>query len=157
MGWDRVGMGRLLPDMHYAAIAECPVFGGKMTSVDAAKIQGRSGIVKVLPMESFVAVVADNWWRAKEALRDVHIEWDVGANGNVSSASLMEFYRGGLDAQDVATSRKDGDFDQAYASAAKKVEAEYYTPYLAHSCLEPMACTAIGQDGRLDLWTSTHL
>src|SRR5258708_3583414 len=156
MGRQRYGIDVQLPGMLYAAIAQCPVFGGKLTSVDAAKIQGRRGIVKVLPMESFVAVVADNWWRAKEALTDVHIEWDVGANGNVSSASLMEFYRGGLDAQDVATSRKDGDFDQAYASAAKKVEAEYYTPYLAHSCLEPMGCTAIVKDGRVDVWTSTQ-
>src|SRR5258707_3582121 len=156
MGKQRYGSDVQLPGMLYAAIAQCPVFGGKVTSIDAAKIQGRRGIVKVLPMESFVAVVADNWWRAKEALRDVHIEWDIGTNGNVSSASLMEFYRGGLNAQDVATSRKDGDFDQAFASAAKKVEAEYYTPYLAHSCLEPMGCTAIVKDGRVDVWTSTQ-
>src|SRR6266851_3084688 len=157
MGRQRYDIDVQLPGMLYAAIAQCPVFGGKATSIDAAKIQGRRGIVKVLPMESFVAVVADNWWRAKEALRDVHIEWDVGTNGNVSSASLMEFYRGGIDAQnDVATSRKDGDFDQAYASAAKKIEAEYFTPYLAHSCLEPMGCTALMKDGKLDVWTSTQ-
>src|SRR6267143_1573353 len=156
MGKQRYGIDVQLPGMLYAAVAQCPVFGGKVKSIDAAKVEGRRGIVKVLPMESFVAVVADNWWRAKEALRDVHVEWDIGANGNVSSASLMEFYKGGLDAQDVATSRKDGDFDQAFASAAKKVEAEYYTPYLAHSCLEPMGCTAIVKDGRVDVWTSTQ-
>src|SRR5216117_570275 len=157
MGKQRFGIDVQLPGMLYAAIAQCPVFGGKLKAIDAAKVEGRRGIVKVLPMESFVAVVADNWWRAKEALRDVHIEWDVGANGNVSSASLMEFYRGGLDAQtDIATARKDGDFDQAFASAAKKIEAEYYTPYLAHSCLEPMGCTAIVKDGNVDVWTSTQ-
>ena len=143
--------------MLYAAIAQCPVFGGKVKSMDASKVEGRRGIVKVVPLETFVAVVADNWWRAKEALRDVHVEWDVGANGNVSSASLMEFYKGGLDTQtDVATARKDGDFDQAFASAAKKIEAEYYTPYLAHACLEPMGCTAIVKDGKVDVWTSTQ-
>src|SRR2546427_7804753 len=69
----------------------------------------------------------------------------------------MEFYRGGLNAQaDVAVSRRDGDFDQAFGSAAKKIEAEYYTPYLAHSCLEPMGCTALLKDGKLDVWTSTQ-
>src|SRR6266581_646506 len=157
MGRQVYGIDVQLPGMMYAAIAQCPVFGGKVKSVDSSKVQGRRGIVKVLPMESFVAVVADNWWRAKEALRDVHIEWDVGANGNVSSASLMEFYRAGLDAQqDIATARKDGDFDQAFASAAKKIEAEYYTPYLAHACLEPMGCTAIVKDGKVDVWTSTQ-
>src|SRR5260221_13684947 len=157
MGRQRYGIDVQLPGMLYAAVAQCPVFGGRLKSIDAAKVQGRRGIVKVLPMESFVAVVADNWWRAKEALRDVHVEWDVGANGNVSSASLMEFYKGGLDAQtDVATARKDGDFEQAFASAAKKVESEYYTPYLAHACLEPMGCTPIVTDGKVDAWTSTQ-
>ena len=157
MGRQVYGIDVQLPGMMYAAIAQCPVFGGKVKSVDAAKVQGRRGIVKVVPLETFVAVVADNWWRAKEALRDVHIEWDVGANGGVSSASLMEFYRSGLDAQtDIATSRREGDFDQAFASAAKKLEAEYYTPYLAHSTLEPMGCTALLKDGKLDVWTSTQ-
>src|SRR6266853_1711029 len=157
IGRQRYGIDVQLPGMLYAAIAQCPVFGGKVKSMDASKVEGRRGIVKVVPLETFVAVVADNWWRAKEALHDVHIEWDVGANGNVSSASLMEFYKGGLDAQtDVATARKDGDFDQAFASAAKKIEAEYYTPYLAHACLEPMGCTAIVKDGKVDVWTSTQ-
>ena len=157
MGRQVYGIDVQLPGMMYAAIAQCPVFGGKVKSVDAGKVEGRRGIVKVVPLESFVAVVADNWWRAKEALRDVHIEWDVGANGGVSSASLMEFYRSGLDAQtDIATSRREGDFDQAFASAAKKLEAEYYTPYLAHSTLEPMGCTALLKDGKLDVWTSTQ-
>src|SRR5438093_312442 len=157
MGKQVYGIDVQLPGMMYAAIAQCPVFGGKVKSIDAGKVEGRRGIVKVLPLETFVAVVADNWWRAKEALRDVHIEWDVGANGGVSSASLMEFYRSGLDAQqDIATARKDGDFDQAFASAAKKLEAEYYTPYLAHSTLEPMGCTALLKDGKLDVWTSTQ-
>src|SRR5204862_153503 len=99
IGRQRYGIDVQLPGMLYAAIAQCPVFGGKLKSMDASKVEGRRGIVKVLPMESFVAVVADNWWRAKEALRDVHVDWDVGANGSVSSASLMEFYKGGLDTQ----------------------------------------------------------
>jgi len=157
MGRQRYGIDTQLPGMLYAAIAQCPVFGGKVKAMDASKVEGRRGIVKVLSLETFVAVVGDNWWRAKEALRDVHIDWDVGANGGVSSASLMEFYRGGLDAtQDIAVARKDGDFDQAFAGAAKKLEAEYYTPYLAHACMEPMGCTAVIKDGKVDIWTSTQ-
>src|SRR4029077_18601614 len=157
MGRQRYGIDTQLDGMLYAAIAQCPVFGCKVKAMDGSKVEGRRGIVKVLSMESFVAVVADNWWRAKEALRGVHIDWDVGANGNASSASLMEFYRGGLDAkEDIAVARKDGDFDQAFGAAAKKLEAEYYTPYLAHSCLEPMGCTAVVKDGKVDVWTSTQ-
>ena len=157
MGKQRYGIDTQLDGMLYAAVAQCPVFGGKVKAMDASKVEGRRGIVKVLSMESFVAVVADNWWRAKEALRDVHIDWDVGANGNASSVSLMEFYRAGLDAkEDIAVARKDGDFDAAFAGAAKKLEAEYYTPYLAHSCMEPMGCTAVLKNGKLDVWTSTQ-
>src|SRR5215831_2256517 len=146
-----------LDGMLYAAIAQCPVFGGKVKAMDSSKVEGRRGIVKVLNLEAFVAVVADNWWRAKEALRDVHIDWDLGGNGNASSASLMEFYKSGLEAkEDIAVARKDGDFDQAFGAGAKKLEAEYWTPYLAHSCMEPMGCTAIVKDGKVDVWTSTQ-
>ena len=157
MGRQRYGIDVQLPGMVYAAIAQCPVFGGQVKSVDAAKVQSRRGVIKVVPLGTFVAVIADNWWRAKEALRDVNIEWDVGANGNVTSASIMDFYRGGLDAQtDIAVARKDGDFDQAFASAAKKLEAEYFTPYLAHSTMEPMGATVLIKDGKVDVWTSTQ-
>jgi isoquinoline 1-oxidoreductase beta subunit len=157
MGRQRYGIDTQLDGMLYAAIAQCPVFGGKVKAMDSSKVEGRRGIVKVLNFESFVAVVADNWWRAKEALRDVNVDWDVGANGNASTATLMEFYRGGLDAkEDIAVARKDGDVDAALASAAKKLEAEYFTPYLAHSCMEPMGCTAVVKDGKVDVWTSTQ-
>ena len=157
LGRQRYGIDTQVPGMLYAAIAQCPVFGGKVKAVDASKVEGRRGIVKVLSLDSFVAVVGDNWWRAKEALRDVNIDWDVGSNGAASSASLMEFYKGGLDAtEDIAVARKEGDFDRAFGSSAKKLEAEYYTPYLAHSCMEPMGCTAWLKDGKLDVWTSTQ-
>ena len=157
MGKQRYGIDVQLPGMLYAAIAQCPVFGGKVKSFDAARVNGRRGIVKVVSLETFVAVIADNWWRAKEALRDVAVEWDVGANGNASSTTIMDFYRAGLDAQtDIAISRKDGDFDQAFGAAAKKLEAEYFTPYLAHSTMEPQNCTALIKDGRVDVWVPTQ-
>jgi len=157
MGKQRYGIDVQLPGMLYAAIAQCPVFGGKVKSFDAARVNGRRGIVKVVSLETFVAVVADNWWRAKEALRDVAVEWDVGANGNASSTTIMDFYRAGLDAQtDIAISRKDGDFDQAFGAAAKKLEAEYFTPYLAHSTMEPQNCTVLIKDGRVDVWVPTQ-
>ena len=157
MGKQRYGIDVQLPGMLYAAIAQCPVFGGKVKSFDAARVNGRRGIVKVVSLETFVAVVADSWWRAKEALRDVAVEWDVGANGNASSTTIMDFYRAGLDAQtDIAISRKDGDFDQAFGAAAKKLEAEYFTPYLAHSTMEPQNCTVLIKDGRVDVWVPTQ-
>ena len=157
MGRQRYGIDAQLPGMVYAAIAQCPVFGGKVKSVDASKIQNRRGIIKVIPLENYVAVIADNWWRAKEALRDVAIEWDTAGNSGVSSASIMEFLRAGLTQQEgLAFARREGDVDQAFGAAAKVLEAEYFTPYLAHATMEPMGCLALVKDGKVDVWTSTQ-
>src|SRR6266550_178390 len=153
----RYGIDAQLPGMVYAAIAQCPVFGGKLKSVDAAKIEGRRGVIKVLPMEDYVAVVADNWWRAKEALKELPIEWSFGAGESASSESILQFLRTGLDdASNVVVARRDGELEQGLAGAAKVLEAEYFTPYLAHATLEPMGCTAVVKDGRVDVWTSTQ-
>jgi isoquinoline 1-oxidoreductase beta subunit len=152
----RFGIDTQLPGMLHAAIAQSPVFGGKAVSVDSSKVDNRRGIVKVLNMGEFVAVVADNWWRAKEALRDVSIEWDSSKYAQVNSASLMKLYREGLNQTDAAVARQDGNALATLAQASKVIEAEYYTPYLAHATLEPMVCTAWLQDDQLQIWVSTQ-
>jgi isoquinoline 1-oxidoreductase beta subunit len=157
-GKQRYGVDAQPPGMVYAALAQCPVFGGKVKSFDAVKVQGRRGIIKVLAVDNngAVAVIADNWWRAKEALKALPIEWDVGAHGSVSSASIMEFLRAGHAQPTAPVAKRAGDVDKALASAAKVLEAEYYTPYLAHAPMEPMGCTALIKDGRVDVWVSTQ-
>ncbi len=158
MGGRRYGIDAQVPGMVYASIAQCPVFGGKLKSYDAAKIQGRRGIVKVMTLESdgAVAVIADNWWRANEALKALPIEWDTSGNGAVTSASIMDFLRAGFAEPQVPVAKRTGDVDQALASAAKVLEAEYYTPYLAHATLEPQGCTALIKDGKVEIWVSTQ-
>jgi isoquinoline 1-oxidoreductase beta subunit len=152
----RYGIDAQLPNMLYAAVAQCPVFGGKLKSADEAKIAGRRGIAKVLKFDDYVAVVADNWWRAKEALKELPIEWDDAGNGAVTSDSIKAFLRAGLDAEsDVVVAKQAGDLDAAL-KGAKVIEAEYYTPFLAHCTMEPMGCTALLKEGRLDVWTSTQ-
>lgn len=74
VGKRQYGIDTQLPGMLHAAIAACPVFNGKVKSIDASKVENRRGIVKILNLGDFVAVVADNWWRAKEALREVSVE-----------------------------------------------------------------------------------
>jgi isoquinoline 1-oxidoreductase beta subunit len=153
----RYGIDAQLPGMAYAAIAQCPVFGGKVKSVDAAKIAGRRGVLKVLEMGDYVAVVADNWWRAKEALRALPIEWDDAGNGAVSSETIQALLRSRLEAREnVALAKREGDVDAALKGAALLLEAEYFTPYLAHATLEPQTCTAVVRDGRVDVWASTQ-
>ena len=151
------GIDAHLPGMVYAAIAQCPVFGGKLKSVDAAKVAKRRGVLKVLEMGDYVAVVADNWWRAKEALGELPIEWDFAGREIVSSEAIMAYLRAGLDdADDAAVARREGDVDAAMKAAARVIEAEYFTPYLAHATLEPQTCTAVLRGGRVDVWTSTQ-
>jgi len=152
----RFGVDTQLPGMLHAAIAQSPVFGSKAVSIDSSKVDNRRGIVKVLNMGEFVVVVADNWWRAKEALRDVSIEWESSKYAQVNSASLMKLYREGLNQTDAAVARQDGNALATLAQANKVMEAEYYTPYLAHATLEPMVCTAWLQDDQLQIWVSTQ-
>jgi isoquinoline 1-oxidoreductase beta subunit len=153
----RYGVDAQLPGMVYAAVANCPVFGGKLKSLDASKVAGRRGVLKVLEFGNYVAVIADNWWRASEALRELPVEWDAGANAGMSSTEVAALLRVALDdpANAVVAANK-GELEAAFKVAAVTVEAEYYTPYLAHATLEPQSCTVLARDGRVDVWTSTQ-
>ena len=142
-----------LPGMVYAAIAQCPVFGGSLKSVDAEKIADMHGVVKVVPMEDAVVVVAkESWWNAQQALRALPIEWDFGEHAHVSSDSILEFLREGIQLKKAPVSRQEGDIDSAFAGAATTIEADYYAPYLEHATMEPQNCTALYTDKRVDVW-----
>ncbi len=145
-----------LPGMLHASIAQVPVFGGKLKSYDEAKIKGMRGVKKVVAADDWIAVVADNWWRANQALKAMPIEWNVGDNGKVTSASIMEFVRTGLDAKDAPVARKDGDYATAIGSAAKVLEAEYHAPFLNHATLEPQTTTAWLNGDKLEVWVGTQ-
>jgi isoquinoline 1-oxidoreductase subunit beta len=146
-----------LPGMLHASIAQSPVFGGKVKSVDSADAEKMRGVKAVVRQEGYVAVVADNWWRANEALKKVKVEWDTGGNEKASSATILAMFRQGLDEPKLATARKVGDASAALASAAKVVEAEYDSPYLNHCTMEPQTATAwFKDDGTLEVWTSTQ-
>jgi isoquinoline 1-oxidoreductase beta subunit len=146
-----------LPNMLHASIVQSPVFKGKVKSVDSAAAEKMRGVKGVVKQEGWVAVVADNWWRANEAAKALRIEWDEGGNGKVSSEIIAALFKEGLDAKGLSTARKIGDAPGALASAAKVVEAEYSSPYLSHATMEPMTATAwFKDDGTLEVWTSTQ-
>jgi isoquinoline 1-oxidoreductase subunit beta len=154
-GSAKYGIDTRLPGMLYAAASACPVFGGKVKSFDAAAINGRRGIHSVVPLEGGVAVVADSFWRAKEALLALPIEWDVGTNGASDSAQFRQAYREALDGQAVIA-RNDGDVAKGMADAVKKVEAIYEVPHVAHATMEPLNATAHVQPDRVDVWIGTQ-
>ncbi len=151
------GFDLKLPGMLNAAIMECPVFGGKVKSFDAAKVSGRKGVRKVVQVgDSAVAVVADTWWQAKTALDALPVVWDEGPNAKVSSASIAEMLKEGLDAEQAFVGNQNGDAKTAIAGAAKKIEAVYAYPYQNHVCMEPMNATARYTPDKCEVWVPTQ-
>ena len=143
-------------DMLYAAIRFAPVFGTKLVSVDAGDVLNRRGIKKVVQLEDSVAVVADSYWRAKEALKSVNAVFEELGNENVSSATIYEQFDASLAGDESDKDREIGDTQAAFDSAADVIEASYRVPYLAHAAMEPMNCTVHLKDGRANIWTSTQ-
>jgi len=151
------GFDLKLPGMLNASIKECPVFGGKLKSFDAARVANLKGVRKVVQVgDSAVAVVADTWWQAKTALDQLPIVWDEGPNAKVSSASIAEMLKAGLDAEQAFVGNQAGDAKSALAGAAKKVEAVYAYPFQNHACMEPMNATARYTPDKCEVWVPTQ-
>jgi len=151
------GFDLKLPGMLNAAIMECPVFGGKVKSFDAARVAALRGVRKVVQVgDSAVAVVADTWWQAKTALDQLPVVWDEGPNAKVSSASIAEILKAGLDAEQAFVGNQNGDAKAALAGAAKKIEAVYSYPYQNHVCMEPMNATARYTPDKCEVWVPTQ-
>jgi isoquinoline 1-oxidoreductase beta subunit len=151
------GMDLKMPGMLNAAIKDCPVFGGKVKSFDAAAIEKRPGVKKVLQVgDSAVAVVADTWWHAKTALEALPVVWDNGPNAAMSSASIAAMLKAGLDADDAVVGNAQGDARAAIKGSARKVEAVYSYPFQNHATMETMNATAKWTPGRCEVWTPTQ-
>lgn len=151
------GMDLKMPGMLNAAIKDCPVFGGKVKSFDAAAIRTMPGVKHVLPVgDSAVAVVADFWWQAKTALDALPIVWDEGEHAKVSSEGIAAWLKEGLDAPEAVVGNQNGDAKGAIASAARKIEAVYSYPFQNHATMETMNATARYTPERCEVWTPTQ-
>ena len=151
------GMDLKLPGMLNAAIVDCPVFGGKVKSLNADVVMKRPGVKKVVRVgDAAVAVVADTWWRAKTALEALPIEWDYGPHAKASSAEFAKVLAAGLDAKDAVVGNQVGDAQAAIAAAPRKLEAVYAYPHQNHATMEPMNATARWTPERCEVWTPTQ-
>ena len=144
------------PGMLYAVVARCPVFGGKVASFDDSKAKAVPGVKRVVQISSGVAVVAENTWSAMEGRRALSVQFDEAGRGSLDSAEISRHFADRME-KPGAVARKEGDAPAALASAAKKIEAIYEVPFLAHAPMEPLNCVAeVGPDS-CEVWASTQM
>ncbi|BBM83986.1 aldehyde oxidase [Candidatus Uabimicrobium amorphum] len=145
-----------LPGMLTAVVRRSPVFGGKVKSFSADKAKAIKGVQSVIQISSGVAVIADDFWTAKIGAQAVEIVWDEGPDANLSTQQQSEQYAA-LANTPGAVARKKGNITTAMDVSAKKLEAVYEVPYLAHAPMEPLNCVADVRKDGCDVWTGTQL
>lgn len=144
------------PGMLVATVAKSPVFGGKVKSYNAERSLKVKGVKKVVQISSGVAVVADSFWAAKKGRDALDISWDEGAMAKVSSPGMYQSWAELAKGPTAAERLKTGDVGAALASAAKRVDAAYEVPFLAHACMEPMNATAHFKGDSVEIWAPTQ-
>ena len=154
-GRAQFGLDVRVPGMLFAAVARCPVFGGRVTSFDGAAARAVTGVSGVEQISRGVAVVADNTWAAFQGKRALRVEFDEGATARWSSQSIHDAFAAAA-ARPGEPVRATGDVDAALRGADRTVEAVYDAPYLAHACMEPMNCTAQVGGGKAEIWAPTQ-
>ena len=154
------GIDVVVDGMKHAAIAAAPVFGARVQSVSAKDALGMPGVVEIVNLDDAIAVVADGYWQARQALKKVAIQWTSTDHDTVSSEGITGRFRADLDAAQQSNSGKSdvshGDSRRALSEAGKTIDREYEVPYLAHACMEPMNAVAYVHDGQCEVWTGTQ-
>src|SRR5258706_4053119 len=143
------------PGVKIATLAQSPVFGGRVKSVNDTAAKAVKGVRQIVRLDDAVAVVADHMGAAKKGLTALKIEWDDGPHAKLSTADIAaELEQATLNSGAVA--QNIGDVDKALATAATKVEATYQVPFLAHATMEPMNCTVhVLKDG-CEIWVGNQ-
>ncbi|BAU47658.1 aldehyde oxidase [Sulfurifustis variabilis] len=144
-----------VPGMRVALVARCPVFGGRVASFDSDAARAVSGVRDVLEIEEGVAVLADDFWSAWRGRGRLSIAWSDGDGAALSSALIRARFRERAQTKGRAV-RRQGNVTRALGRAARRLEARYETPYLAHATMEPMNCTARVTHERCDVWVPTQ-
>ena len=154
-GTAQFGIDVKVPGMKVAAIAICPVIGGKVGSVDDTKTKSVSGVRQVIIADSAVAVVADHYGAAKKGLAALSIKWNEGPSASFSSKIWGEQLAAALKGKGVVAVNE-GSFETASATAARRHKAVYESPPLAHSALEPLNCTIHVRKDGCDVWLGSQ-
>jgi isoquinoline 1-oxidoreductase subunit beta len=149
------GIDAVLPGMKFATLAACPVFGGKVGTVDDSAAKKIPGVQQVVVLDDMVAVVGDHTWAAKKGLDAVVVTWDEGPNARISSKDIWDDLRAASDRDGVVV-KSTGDIAKGLATG-DKLEASYELPFLAHATMEPLNCTVHLQPDSCEIWTGTQI
>ncbi|CDG82136.1 xanthine dehydrogenase family protein molybdopterin-binding subunit [Janthinobacterium agaricidamnosum] len=150
------GIDARVAGMKIATLAQSPVFGGKLRSVDDSKARAVRGVRQIVKLDDCVAVVADHMGAAKKGLEALLIEWDDGPNGKLNTADIVADMRR-ASAQPGAVVRSEGDNAKAMQQAATRLDAVYELPFLIHGAMEPLNCTVHVRKDRCEVWVGTQV
>ena len=156
------GIDAEIPAEHpaYAAVMRPPVPGTDVVSMDAEAAKAMPGVLQILNMGDHVAVVADSYWQAQQALAAMTVEWSEPESSIATMEDQFAAFAAALDEAGESGGNEaaaKGDARAAFAEAPRTIEAEYRVPYLAHAPMEPINCTAWVHDGKCEIWTSTQV
>jgi isoquinoline 1-oxidoreductase beta subunit len=143
------------PGVRFATIAACPVFGGKVGTVDDTKAKSLPGVRQVVVLDDLVAVIGDHMWAAKQGLAALNVTWNEGANAAISSADVWKQIRA-ASLQEGAVAKTQGDAAKGL-SAGELHEAVYEVPFLAHATLEPLNCTVHVTPTSCEVWVGIQV
>jgi isoquinoline 1-oxidoreductase beta subunit len=149
------GIDAILPDMKFATLAACPVFGGKVGKVDDSAARKIPGVRKVVVLEDIVAVVGDHMWAAQKGLAALAIDWDEGPNARIGSNDIWQNLRAASE-KDGAVAKSTGDIAKGLATG-DRLDASYELPFLAHATMEPLNCTVHLKPDSCEIWTGTQV
>jgi isoquinoline 1-oxidoreductase beta subunit len=155
LGRTRYGIDLALPGMLVAAVVRCPVAGGRVRRFDAGAALAVSGVRRVLPIASGIAVVAEDFWSALRGREALKVDWALGRNVRLDGAKIERGLLAALK-RDGALIERRGDAKRTLGRAARVIEAVYQTPYLAHATIEPMNCVAQVREDGCEVWVGTQ-
>src|SRR6266436_5331007 len=149
------GIDAILPDMKFATLAACPVFGGKVRKVDDGAARKIPGVQKIVVLDDLVAVVGDHMWAAQKGLEALVVDWDEGPNAHLSSNDIWRDLRAASEKHGVVA-KSEGDIAKGLATG-NKLEASYELPFLAHATMEPLSATVHCKPDSCEIWTGTQI
>ena len=149
------GVDVTLPDMVYAAVKHAPVFGSEVLNFDTGSIEHLDGILDVFKVSGGLLIVAERWWTAKTACDEIEVEFTPNPLDTLSTADVYKQIEEQLQNGNVRVAEEVGNVD-ALIENGRILEAQYQVPYLAHTTMEPMNCTALVTEEGAEIWVPTQ-